>query len=72
MASYSLQVKVPQLCLTLCDTMDFTVPGILQARILEWKVFPFSRYLPNSGTEPMAGNSLPAEPPQKPRSTGVG
>ena len=23
--------------------MDYTVPGILQARILEWVAFPFSR-----------------------------
>ena len=25
------------------DSMDYTVPGILQARILEWVAFPFSR-----------------------------
>ena len=30
-------------CLTLCDPMDYTVHGILQARILEWVTFPFSR-----------------------------
>ena len=30
-------------CPTLCDPMDYTVPGILQARILEWVAFPFSR-----------------------------
>ena len=29
-------VKVAQLCLILCDAMDCTVHGILQARILEW------------------------------------
>ena len=28
---------------TLCDPMDYTVPGILQARILVWVAFPFSR-----------------------------
>ena len=39
----SLKVKVAQLCPTLCDAMDYTVHGILQARILEWIVFPFSR-----------------------------
>ena len=39
----SVKVKVTQLCLTLCDPMDYTVHGILQARILEWVVFPFSR-----------------------------
>ena len=29
------EVKVIQLCLTLCDPMGYTVPGILQARKLE-------------------------------------
>ena len=38
-----VKVKVTQLCLTLCDSMDYTVHGILQARILEWVAFPFSR-----------------------------
>ena len=37
------QVKVAQSCLTLCDPMDYTVHGILQARIREWVAFPFSR-----------------------------
>ena len=36
-------VKVAQSCPTLCDPMDYTVHGILQARILEWVAFPFSR-----------------------------
>ena len=36
-------MKVTQSCLTLCDPMDYTVHGILQARILEWVAFPFSR-----------------------------
>ena len=35
--------SVTQLCPTLCDPMDYTVHGILQARILKWVVFPFSR-----------------------------
>ena len=26
-----------------CDPMDYTVHGILQARMLEWVAFPFSR-----------------------------
>ena len=30
-------------CLTCCDPMDYTVRKILQARILEWVAFPFSR-----------------------------
>ena len=29
--------------LTLCDSMDYTVLGIPQAKILEWVAFPFSR-----------------------------
>ena len=36
-------VKVAQLCLTLWDPMDYSVHGILQARILEWVAFLFSR-----------------------------
>ena len=36
-------MKVVQLCLILCHPMDYTVHGILQARILEWVAFPFSR-----------------------------
>ena len=36
-------VKVTQSCPTLCDPMDYTVYGILQARILEWVAIPFSR-----------------------------
>ena len=32
-----------QSCLTLCSPMDYTVHGILQATILEWVAFPFSR-----------------------------
>ena len=38
-----LKVKVAQSCPTLCDPMDYTVHGVLQARILEWVAFPFSR-----------------------------
>ena len=37
------KVKVAQSCLTLCNPMDYTVHGILQARILEWVAFSFSR-----------------------------
>ena len=37
------KVKVTQLCLTLCDPMEYTVHGILQARILEWVAYPFSK-----------------------------
>ena len=36
-------VKVTQSCPTLCDPMDYTVHGILQAITLEWVAFPFSK-----------------------------
>ena len=39
----TVTVKVAQLCLTLCDPKVYTVHEILQARILEWIDFPFSR-----------------------------
>ena len=41
--SLKVKVKVTQSCPTLCDTMDYTVHGILQARIVEWLDFPLSR-----------------------------
>ena len=40
---YKVKVKVAESCPTLCDPIDYTVHGILQARILEWVAFPFSR-----------------------------
>ena len=44
-------------CPTLCDHMDYSLPGssvhgILQARILEWVAIPFSEDLPDLGIEP--------------------
>ena len=38
-----IYMKVTQLCLTLCDPMDYTVHGILQTRIPECVTYPFSR-----------------------------
>ena len=38
-----MKVKIAQWCPTLCHPRDYTVHGILQARILEWIAFPFSR-----------------------------
>ena len=58
------EVKVAQSCLTLCDPMDSTVHGILQARILEWVAFPFSRgSQPRDRTQSptLQADSLPAE-----------
>ena len=60
--------------------MDYIVHGILQARILEWVAFPFSR----GSSQPMYwtqasqvslllwADSLPAEPQGKSKYTGVG
>ena len=39
----NLKNEVSQLRPTLCNPMDYTVHGILQARILEWVALPFSR-----------------------------
>ena len=42
--SISISISIyAQSCPTLCDPIDYTVYGILQARILEWVAFPFSR-----------------------------
>ena len=38
-----VKMKVAQLCLALCNPIDYTVFGILQARILQWVAFPISR-----------------------------
>ena len=43
-----VKVLVAQSCPTLCDPMDWGLPGssvhgILQERILEWVAIPFSR-----------------------------
>ena len=57
--SIVLKVKVAQLCLTFCDPMDYTVDGILQARILEWGAFPFPR-----------GSSQPRDQTQVSRTAG--
>ena len=38
-----MKVKVIPSCPTLCYPVDYTVHGILQARILEWVAIPFSR-----------------------------
>ena len=46
-----------------CSPRCSSVHGILQARILEWIAFPFSRDLPNPGIEPgslaLQADSLP-------------
>ena len=39
---YNVKVKVTQSCWTLCNPVDYTVHGILQARMQEWVAFPLS------------------------------
>ena len=46
-AAAAAAAKTLQSCLSLCDPIDdsppaSSVPGILQARILEWVTIPFS------------------------------
>ena len=71
-----MKVKVAQLYLTLCNCTDYTVHGILQVRILEWVAVPFSRGSSQPRIKPRSptlwADSLPAEPPGKPKNTGVG
>ena len=68
----SLKEKVAQLCPTLCYPMNYTVHGILQARILKWVAFPFSGGSSQPRSPALQVDSLPAEPPGKPQNTGVG
>ena len=65
-------MKVAQSRPILCVPMDYTVHGILQARLLEWVAMPFSTWegdLPNPGIElrspTLQADSLPAEPQGK-------
>ena len=67
-----MKVLVAQLCPTLCNPMDCSLPdssvhGILQARILEQVAIPFSQDLPDPGIKPMSPAlqeaSLSSEPP---------
>ena len=65
-----VKVKVIQLCLSLCDPMDYTAHGFFQARILEWVAIPFSKGSSQPGIKPrspaLQADSLPGEPPGKP------
>ena len=57
---------------TLCNPMDYTVHGILQARIPEWVASPFSRGIfQTQGSSPdqsptLQVDFLQSEPPGKP------
>ena len=61
---------------TVCDPTGYTVHGILQASILEWVAFPFSRgsSQPRDQTQVshIAGRFFTAEPQEKLKYTGVG
>ena len=61
-----VKVKVPQLCPTLCNPMDYTVHGNLQPRILEWVAFPFSRGSSQPRSPALQADTLPADPQGKP------
>ena len=64
-----MKVEVAQSLLTLCDRMNYTVHGILQARILEWVAIPFSRGSSQPGDRTqvscIVGGFFTAEPPGK-------
>ena len=71
--------SVTQLCLTLCDSLDYSPPGsfvhgIFQAWILEQVAISSSSHLPGPGIKPaspvsptLAGGFFTTEPPWKPR-----
>ena len=70
-----LHARSLQLCLTLCNPMNYSLPrssvhGILQARILKWVAMPTSKDLPNPGIElgspALQVDPLPPEPLGKP------
>ena len=65
-------MKVAQSCPTVCDPTDYTVHGMLWARILEWVAFPFSRGSSQPRSPTLHADSLPAEPQGKPKNSGVG
>ena len=72
---------VAQTCLTLCDpwTVAHQAPlsmGLLHVRILSGLPCPRPGDLPNPGIESrspvLQADSLPSDPPGKPKNTGVG
>ena len=64
-------VQVTQSCLTFCDPMDKKVHGILQARILDWAAFSFSRGSSQPRSPALQVDILPVESQGKPKNTGV-
>ena len=70
-----VNVKVTQLCLTLCDPTDCPWNSLGQ-NIGMGSLSLLLGYLPNPGIEPrspaLQSDYLPAEPQRKPKKTGVG
>ena len=73
--NWKSESEVAQLCLTLCDPMDCSLPGssihgIFQARVLEWVAISFSRgsSQPSNRTwvSTLQAYAFPSEPPGKP------
>ena len=67
--------EIAQLCPTLCNPMDCSLPGssihgLFQARVLEQAAISFSRGASNPGIKPgspaLQTDALPSEPPGKP------
>ena len=59
LSQVKVKLLVTQSCLTLCNSMDCSLPsssvhGILQARMLECVAIPFSRGLPILGSNPLS------------------
>ena len=74
----TMKVLITQLCPTLCDPMDcslpvFSVHGTPQARILEWVAIPSPGDLLDPGIEPrssaLQADYLTSEQPGKPTSS---
>ena len=75
LARAHVKVKVAQSRPTLCHPMDYTVHGILQARIRECVAFPFSRGSSQSRdwiqVSPTASRFFTADPPETSKNTAV-
>ena len=70
------KVKVTQLCPTLCDSWTIESMEFSKPEYESGQLFLSPGDLPNSGIESrspsLQADSLPAEPPGKPKNTGVG
>ena len=63
-------MKVFQSCLNICDPIDYTVHGILQARMDSLSLL--QGIFATQGSNPGWADSLPAEPQGKTKNIGVG